>query len=178
MAARLRCCWSVIFIVTGLLSSCATTTPAPAASAPSPGAAAPSASAVTVATAVPQNDEPDESVGMKLDAGIVAMSGGTELTCRMRQDADDRVRLILTIRPACATTGSLDVLVRTTQAVVTGTVPRPLEEQERRDIEDGPPFPLPPEGTVIRTRLTATCTGTDARKIWATAHCTVPRRKR
>ncbi len=167
----------VAVAVAGLLSGCATAGPPPPVSGPARPAAAAAASTLAVATPAAQDERPDESVGMKLDAGIVAMSGGTELTCRMRQDPDDRVRLILTIRPACATTGSLEVLIRTTQGVVSGTVSRTFEEQERRDVDDGPPFPLPPEGSLIRTRVAATCTGTDARKIWATARCVVPRRK-
>lgn len=147
-------------LLTCLLAACASAPAAPAAAPPQPMPVATDAGA-------------EQSSGMTLEIGLVTMSGGTELSCRMRQDSDDRMRLVLTIRPECATVGRLHVVVRSDRFVVETRIPRTLEEKVRVDVDDGPSFALPPEGTLLRAKVSATCSGSEARETWATAHCTV-----
>jgi hypothetical protein len=121
----------------------------------------------------------DESDGLQVVTGVARMSGGSEVTCTFEQDGG--VQLQIAVVPECDTDSPLWLLVQTkecasdaaTDCKVGWTSEVGLPRRAHRTFLS-PRFPMPPAGTVVRTRVKANCSGVGGRKIWATAHCEVP----
>jgi hypothetical protein len=116
----------------------------------------------------------DESTGLKVKTELVKMNGEFEGTCALAPEPDGGAHVKLTLRSECPTVGELDITVKTVSAVAHGRVPKTLAAGVLTPVEEGPSFPLPPGGSMVRTGVTATCAGPESRKVWGACHCLMP----
>jgi hypothetical protein len=123
--------------------------------------------------------EKETSAGMKLATGSVTMSGASQVTCSFQQAGD--VRLQIAMVAECDTNAPLRLLIRADgqnhrqdlKVALKGADQQPEPQTVLTD-----PFETPAPGTLVRTRVQANCSGVGDRRIWATAHCLVPQRRR
>jgi hypothetical protein len=122
--------------------------------------------------AVPQPaEDAPESAGIDLAIGAVNQGGRPQVTCSVTQETD--VKLQISAVADCTTERPLSVSIKAAGLVLDRPMDIELEERVRKLFETFP-FPPPPQGALIRTRLSGRCLNSPARDVWATAHCVMP----
>jgi len=112
-------------------------------------------------------------VAVDVATGFVTMSGATEVTCSLDQvpQTDDAILTISAISE-CKTKAPLQLTVKTSLGSREGALDEALPERDQHSFSSFR-FPLPPGGTLVRTIISAPCTGAEDAVAWGTGRCVV-----
>jgi hypothetical protein len=124
----------------------------------------------------PDADSTDgaKSGGVDVVTGFVKMSGATEVTCAIKQlQGTDHAIIDVSAIAECKTKAPLKLVVETPSRADGDHLDVGLPEREQKTFPSFP-FPLPAAGALVRTTLTAKCTGAGDKVVWGTGRCTVP----
>lgn len=154
-----------LFALSALSCGSTNSTRAPAQE-PSPLASGPAAAAGVTCEA--------ESSRMRVSTGTVHMSGGTEVYCKIDQDAGSRAFLNISVTTACTTIGVLHVELHSKALDLSWDLPLTLDSGTPTPLDPIQLPMLPERNAVVRTRLSATCGGPEHTAAWANSRCVVP----